>query len=359
MSEGDRPIRQEKQRATTDIDELAPGVIRTQLPIDMPGLGHVNCYILEDERGIALVDPGLPGDEPWDALVDRLSRAGFKVADVHTVIVTHSHFDHFGGARRLREEAGAEILAHSSFGARWELDDPGEMVDLDNPDESDDNDNVVAPWDRRPQKTPWGTDTWRPPQEVIDEFERLGADGRFHLTPDPTIHVADAEVVKLARREWVAVHTPGHTDDHLCLYDPVEGIMISGDHVLPTITPHIGGITPAVDPLAKFFDSLRRMHDYSDVKLVLPAHGHPFDDLYGRADDIIEHHEERLDSLRDAAREGGEAVVNEYMKGLFRERSWGQMAESETYAHLQHLHCKGEMVTGEHEGQLTFALTDD
>ena len=46
-----------------------------QLPIDMPGLGHVNCYALEDERGIAIVDPGLPGEESWTHLVDRLDRS--------------------------------------------------------------------------------------------------------------------------------------------------------------------------------------------------------------------------------------------------------------------------------------------
>ena len=27
---------------------------------------------------------------------------------------------------------------------------------------------------------------------------------------------------RLAGREWVSLHTPGHTPDHLCLYDPVE-----------------------------------------------------------------------------------------------------------------------------------------
>ena len=57
----DRPRRQEQEPATADVTEVAAGVLRSQLPIDMPGLGHVNCYLLEDERGVALVDPGLPG----------------------------------------------------------------------------------------------------------------------------------------------------------------------------------------------------------------------------------------------------------------------------------------------------------
>src|SRR5690606_13209487 len=97
-----KPRKQEQERATSEITEVAPGILRSQLPIAMPGLGHVNCYLLEDERGVAVVDPGLPGPGSWRALVDRLKRAGFKPRHVHTVIVTHSHPDHFGGAGRLR-----------------------------------------------------------------------------------------------------------------------------------------------------------------------------------------------------------------------------------------------------------------
>ena len=48
---------------------MAPGILRSQLPISLPGLGHVNCYFLEDERGVAIVDPGLPGPQSWRALV--------------------------------------------------------------------------------------------------------------------------------------------------------------------------------------------------------------------------------------------------------------------------------------------------
>ena len=37
----------------------------------------------------------------------------------------------------------------------------------------------------------------------------------------------ECDVLVLGGREWVAVHTPGHTIDHLCLYDPNDGVMIS------------------------------------------------------------------------------------------------------------------------------------
>ena len=51
----------------------------------------------------------------WNAIQDRLKQAQLKVKDVHTVIVTHSHPDHFGGSDQLAEEAGADVLTHESF----------------------------------------------------------------------------------------------------------------------------------------------------------------------------------------------------------------------------------------------------
>ena len=96
-----KPMREEQEPAGTEVVEVAPDVVRLQLPITMPGLGHVNSYVLPDERGAAVVDPGMPGPNSWRALMRRLGEAGVKVKDIHTVIITHAHPDHFGNAGRL------------------------------------------------------------------------------------------------------------------------------------------------------------------------------------------------------------------------------------------------------------------
>lgn len=328
-----RPRRQEQEPASAEITEVAPSVLRMQLPIQMPGLGHVNCYALVDSRGAALVDPGLPGEESWNALVGRLAAAEIPLARVHTVVVTHSHPDHFGGAARLRAETGAEIITHRAFRMWWNAAEP----DGEDPE-------AVANTAGRPVHRvtrPWDGDEFKPPDgDVSRAIQSLFG------TPTPTKRLDDADVVKLAGRDWVAVHTPGHTPDHLCLYDPVEGLMLSGDHVLPSITPHISGIGNADDPLAEYFASLELMGTFEGITQALPAHGHPFVDLAGRAADIRQHHEERLDILRAASADiGRPASVEELMQRLFSERAWGQMAASETYAHLEHLRLCGAAET--------------
>lgn len=347
-----RPKRQEQEAASSEVTEVAPGVLRSQLPISLPGLGHVNCYLLADRRGVAVVDPGLPGPQSWRALVDRLKTAGYKPRHVHTVIVTHSHPDHFGGAGRLRDLHGAEVVGHRSFRTWFDPAEDDSAVDAD----GEPLPTSPGPWG---PALPWRDDaTMRPP---LGRRLRFGLGRsvlrRFMRTPRPTRRLDDAAVIELAGRDWVAVHTPGHTVDHLCLYDPVEGVVLSGDHVLPTITPHIGGLAATHDPLSEFFASLDKVSALDGVRQVLPAHGHPFTDLAGRAAAIRAHHDERLQTLRDAAAELGTATVEELSQRLFHPRSWGRMAESETYAHLEHLRINGEAEARKEAGALRYRLT--
>jgi glyoxylase-like metal-dependent hydrolase (beta-lactamase superfamily II) len=335
--------RQEQEPARSEVTEVAPGVLRMELPIALPGLGHVNCYALLDERGAALVDPGLPGPATWRAIQDRLRRAGLATRHVHTVIVTHSHPDHFGGAGRFAKESGARVVAHRAFSFGPPVPAPEVSVEDLAADAEADRERAeeAGPPPRLADgRTPWGGERPRPPFLTRIKWmlmRRLGA----AIVPTITQPVEHGDVLELAGREWFVVHTPGHTADHFCLHDPESGVMLAGDHVLPSITPHISGITTSVDPLSTFFYSLDRVAEIAGVRRVLPAHGHPFEDLRKRTEAIKRHHHERLERLRAIAREIGPAPVRAFSEHLFAPRNWGAMAESETYAHLEHLRVAG------------------
>ena len=342
--------RQEKLPASAEVTEVAPGIYRMQLPISLPGLGHVNCYALEDSKGFTVIDPGLPDPGSAQALADRLAQIGATTDRVHTVFVTHSHPDHFGGAGRLRIDHGAEIVAHDHFSTLFDpTDRDGVELEGRRPDDGFDpeafaeallGDGPVP--DLPVRHTKWGGTMPFPTTEEIawmrtwDEVTKKG-----FLAADPTRRLSDAETIELGGRRWQAVHTPGHTGDHLCLFDRESGLLLSGDHVLPTITPHISGMTHSSDSLADFFAALEKVAALPEVSLVLPAHGHPFEDLRGRVDAIARHHHDRLEELRRIGDRIGRASVIEFSHHLFKERSWGAMAESETYAHLEHLRLAG------------------
>ncbi len=382
-SRASRPHKQEQDPATDEITEVAPGVIRMQLPIWMPGLGHVNMYGLLDDRGLAVVDPGLPGPQSWKALKGRLKSAGFGVKDVHTVIVTHSHPDHFGGAGRIKREAGAQLIAHKAF-TTWSLDRgrhtlsevEAERLEQQAIDEAasytgpsleelpalegDDHAALeeITPEPQR-QSIPWGgTTPWGGSKHPMPPLRRrltIRAMRLLFSPPDPTRRVKHGAPVRLAGREWLSIHTPGHTLDHLCLYDPEHGVLLSGDHVLPSITPHISGSNQG-DSLRSYLATLDLVGALDGVRLGLPAHGHPFDDVPGRVDAIKEHHYERMEKLRDASLAVGPASVVNLSHELFPKKHWGVMAESETFAHLEHLRRAGEAERWEERGVMIYRV---
>ena len=372
--------KQEQEEARPEVTEIATDVLRMELPISMPGLRHVNCYALLDDEGAAVVDPGLPGPDTWSALRDRLAQAGLRETDVHTVVVTHSHPDHFGCAKRFALASGARVVAYKSFGWGVGLDptEHSHEVSVDDlragadesakraTDRGEEPRMSGAPaqasrhdaWkSRRGRPSPWGGEPLGPPRLAGSESRVAQLMESEDFFPDITHPVSHGQVLRLARREWFVLYTPGHTADHLCLYSPELGIFLSGDHVLPTITPHIGGHSGATeDPLKRFIESLDAVAQLEGVKQVLPAHGHPFQDLRKRTEAIKEHHDERLQSLRQIGARLGRASVTEFSRELFPERSWGMMAESETYAHLEHLRLARQAERYPEEGKLIYVV---
>ncbi len=339
-----RPRKQEQEPASEEITEVARGILRLQLPTDFTGLGHVNTYAIEDSRGVTLVDPGLPSDESWAALQQRLAAAGIPLARVHTVYITHSHPDHFGGAHRLVEAAHSEVLTSTVF-RKWsqllDLDEaPLEPLDPADAGEAATLLDAVANADEEQMERDYpGFKNFR------DRLRAAVADGRLEeaawmRAPRPTIVVDDTETIRLGDRDWVALLTPGHTHDHLCMWSPEDGVLLSGDHVLPTITPHIGGFIGG-DPLANYLANLDKVAALEGITRVLPAHGHPFDDLSARCEAIKDHHASRLQQLVDASDEVGWSPITRWSEELFAPRSRGPMADSETYAHLEHLRLAG------------------
>lgn len=355
--------RQESQPPDGVVTEVATGILRCQLPVDMPGLGHVNTYLLFDGRGAALVDAGVPGPASWEALMARLGDAGLRAGDIHTVVVTHSHPDHFGGAHRLAAEAGAEVVTHGAWQTRWSRarragghvcaapSEPDGPDGLDLPDVDPADIPSTDPWT---EPTPWGGESFV--SRWMREHPSGGEGAAGWLPPEPDRSMADGDVLVLGGRRWSCLYTPGHTLDHLCLYDAEAGVLLSGDHVLPTITPHIPGIGGGRDSLASYLTSLDRVAQLPGNGLVLPAHGQPFTDLVARVEQIKAHHAGRLDRVCEIASAIGPATVLAYSHELFREARWGPMAESEAYAHLQNLCLTGRLTRHGTGSELTFEL---
>ena len=89
---------------------------------------------------------------------------------------------------------------------------------------------------------------------------------------------------------------PGHAHAQALLHSPERNLLISGDQVLPKITPNVSvfGDRPNSEPLGLFLASNRRLAQSCGDVLVLPSHNRPFIGLHARIREIETHHQERL-----------------------------------------------------------------
>jgi glyoxylase-like metal-dependent hydrolase (beta-lactamase superfamily II) len=300
-------------------EKIAEGVYWARFAMPM-SLDHINLWLLEDEDGWTVVDTCLnipSARETWEQLF-----SGFmQDKPIRRVICTHLHPDHVGLAGWLTERFDCEL---------WMSREEFLMCRA-----------MTA-------------DTGRPAPEVATRFyeaagydeeqvgrykEKFGNFGRaIAPLPDSFRRLVDRETITIGDRYWQVIIGSGHSPEHATLYCPALKLLISGDQVLPRITPNVSVFPtePKGDPLSEWLDSSARLREIlPDDLLVLPAHEAPFYGLHVRLNQLIESHKRDLASLFDYLAQPRRAV--DCFPALFkREIKGGSMglATGETLAHL-------------------------
>lgn len=259
---------------------VADGVHRIPLPLPMDALRAVNVYVVETGSGLTLIDGGWGVDAARDVLERGLARLGAGFPDIDRFLVTHVHRDHYTLARLLGREHGAEVWLGRGESPTLEL--LGEVA------ERGSRTTLFEPV-LRAVGMPEVVGEWTDDDDVMTDAKSSG-----YLPP--TDWLEGDRRIDLGPRALDAVHTPGHTPGHFVFVDRGPGLLYAGDHVLPTITPSIGFVSPPpVDPLGAFMGSLVKVRGLPDLRL-LPAHGPVVASSHRRIDELLAHHEERLEA---------------------------------------------------------------
>jgi glyoxylase-like metal-dependent hydrolase (beta-lactamase superfamily II) len=187
-------------------------VARNPGPFTFRGTG---TYVVGQGR-VAVIDPGPDLAEHVDALLTAL-----RGETVTHILVTHTHRDHSPAAAALKAAVGAPTYG---FG----------------------------------------------PHGVTGASVESGADLDFV----PDFPMSDGDAVEGPGWRLEAVHTPGHTDNHLCFALPQERALFSGDHVMGWSTTVIA---PPDGDMARYMRSLDRLLARDDA-VYWPTHGGPIDD---------------------------------------------------------------------------------
>lgn len=312
-----------------EVMEVAPGVLWVRMAIPIPGLDYINLWLLEDGEGWTLVDTGLGTKairETWEGII--ATRLGGR--PVRRIICTHFHPDHMGQAGWFAERFQAPLcmtLGEWLFGRCLILEK------LPAPPEA------AVEFYRRGGFVAEELAGYR--KRPYDRFSEVVAP-----LPAGFTRIEDDQALSIGGRIWRVMVGRGHSPEHACLYCPELDLLISGDQILPRITPHIGvyPMEPEANPLRYYLNSLGGFRGLPRDTLVLPAHGDPFRNLSARLDQIGLHHHERLKALLSAL--SRPSTVVEILPVLFRRDHSGEhrfLAHGEALAHLHWLLGEGQI----------------
>lgn len=317
---------------------LVEGVLWARMPLPME-LNHINVWLLDDGDSWTLVDTGV-ADGPSRSAWARLEDEALGGRRIGRIVVTHDHPDHMGLAPWLADRHGAEVwmseTAHRSCG---EFLHTGPEVVRARIRAFLRSHGVALP----PEASATSKADHRAWFGGLPELDRAPADG---------------ELLRAGAYSWQLIETAGHCRGHLCLWQPELSLLVSGDQVLPSISPNVSVLSsrPDDDPLRDFLASLERLDACGPDTLVLPSHGRPFLGLQRRTADLRRHHHEQLDVLRRlfteprTAAEALPALFGRTLRGFHR-----MLALGEAVAHLNYLRARGEFTrTLDGEGVVRF-----
>lgn len=331
-------------------ERVGPGLWSIQVPIPWSPLGYTLAYLIESAAGPVLIDVGWDHPDSWQALVAGLDAAGTAVADLYGVLVTHYHRDHLGLAARVRESSGAWVALH-----------PADTAVL----RRFRDDQASANAEQRLEQSLAALQTAGAPPDEIAVLRAQASRPPWPALLLPDREVADGALADVPGRTLRALWTPGHSPGHTCFYLERERLLLSGDHLLPGITPHIGlADGEDADPLADFLASLERLTAL-DVAEVLPAHEHRFTAHADRAQEIVAHHQARLAEVEFALVPAG-ATLWEVAAQMEWNQPWSEMsagshrmALSEAAAHLRYLERRQRVTVLRPDGPVRYELCVD
>ncbi len=236
--------------------DVAPGVRRLVVNNPSRFTYHGTGIYVVGTGKVAVIDPGPVRPSATAALLTAL-----KSETVTAILITHTHLDHSPAAKELQAATGAETMGFGPHGGDRGL-------------------------------------------QGVEE----GAD--FDFRPDRTLR--DGDAVKGHGWTLRAVHTPGHTSNHLC-YEHVERrTLFSGDHVMGWSTTVV---SPPDGSMSDYMTSLAKLERRRDLRY-FPTHGAPIDNPQSYVRALLAHRRERERQILDCI-SNGPASIPEMVASMY------------------------------------------
>lgn len=258
--------------------EILPDIYQITLTLSGFSPGSVNTYLIRDKSGYTIIDTGWDAPASLQSLKKQLAEIGSGLPDIKRAIITHCHIDHFGLISRLQHSYQARIYLHQK-----EMD----LIKI----RFSGGDQFLPITDKFLQTHGIPEEELPPPEVQIPTTGDL-------VATRPDVFLRGEEVINAGAYTLRVINTPGHTPGHIVLYEPEKKLLFAGDMLLPTIATNAAlHVQHMKNPLQKYLNSLMILKEL-DIDLVLPGHEHIFSDHRKRIDELIQHHQAKVEEIR-------------------------------------------------------------
>ncbi len=299
------------------VEEILSNIYRLKIPLPGNPLQALNSYLIRGKKRCLLVDTGFNWLVCKEAQMKGLASLGVDWSEVD-FFITHAHSDHSGLVYELANERSRVFCSRTDA-------DLMHLVAAE--DYWDKVDRFLIQNGFPREKLPWKD----------DDLYFSGCDIDF-------TYVQDGETIDIGEYSFICIFTPGHSPGHMCLYEPKHRFLISGDHILSTISSNIIPWNSEVDFLGHYLHSLDKINSL-DVKLVLPGHRELIYDCNGRIAELKQHHEKRMSEILEITKNDNmdsyqvaqhiQWDLHDTWEEVSNYQKW--FATGETIAHLHHL----------------------
>ena len=320
------------------MEEILPDLYKIDIPLPRSPLRAVNSYLIKAHGRFLIIDTGMNREECRREMLSSLKKLDVDLKKTD-FFITHMHTDHLGLVADLASEESVVYFNRpeaSALDFRKHWQETSAFFRL----------NAF------------------PENELKKAFE--GHPGyKYNMMKQVDFHILEeGDTVEAGDYRFRCIETPGHSPGHICLYEANKKLLVSGDHILLDITPNISLWSWERNALKEYLASLDKVCTL-ELNLVLPGHGHVFNDLRTRVLELKQHHKNRTNEILSILGGGAKNAyqISSLMTWDVEYSSWELFpsfqkwfAVGETLSHLKYLEEDGLVQSKMQGNEIVFYL---